>query len=112
MYGLDWAFHRQEKPYIGQVVTIFDVLPGNPDRQRRKLALLGEIRKLADDLAIELGDDSLKQRIRKERSPESLRVLVPADLPPLARRPFTETDGTIGRVVLAYHSQDHLPQLR
>ena len=29
-------------------------------------------------------------------------MLRPQDLPPLARRPFTEVDGTIGRVMLVY----------
>jgi hypothetical protein len=38
--------------------------------------------------------------LRSLRPPESLRVLDPMDLPPLARRPFTEADGTIGKVLL------------
>ncbi|HEY0707639.1 MAG TPA: MMPL family transporter, partial [Polyangia bacterium] len=34
--------------------------------------------------------------------PSDLRVLAPQDLPPLARRPFTEADGTIGRGLMVY----------
>jgi hypothetical protein len=35
-------------------------------------------------------------------------VLTPEDVPSLARRPFTEVDGTIGRVVLVYPVEEHL----
>ena len=36
------------------------------------------------------------------RPPDSLRSVSAQDLPPLARRPFTEADGTYGRVLLVY----------
>ena len=96
---------RVEKPFVGQVVTVFDILPGNPTIQGRKLAVLGEIRRLLDDPAMEALDESRRARLLAERPPERLHVLAPRELPPLIRRPFTEADGTVGRVVLAYHSQ-------
>ena len=96
---------RVEKPFVGQVVTVFDILPGNPVVQGRKLAVLAEIRRLLDDQAINALDGPRRARLLAERPPERLRVLGPGDLPPLARRPFTEADGTVGRVLLAYHSQ-------
>jgi uncharacterized protein len=92
------------RPVIGQVVTVYDILPGTPAVQRRKLALLDEIRRLLDDPA--LGALSPKERadVSRLRPPPGLRELGPMDLSPLARRPFTERDGTVGRVVLVYHA--------
>ena len=92
------------RPFIGQIVTIYDVLPGPPEVQRRKLALLADIRRLADDPAVELLDGKTRQALAQNLPPAGLRALGPTDLPPLARRPFTERDGTVGRVLLAYHN--------
>jgi hypothetical protein len=87
---------------IGQVVTIYDMLPGTPESQRRKLGLIGEIRKLTHDPALSVLNAKDRADLAKIDPPSGLRELTPLDLPPLARRPFTETDGTIGRVVLVY----------
>src|SRR5262249_46903618 len=101
------AIRRQDKAepgpdVIGQIVTIFDVLPGTPAEQQAKLATLAQIRKLARDPGVAaLSDDERKQAAQID-PPDDLRVLGPADVPPIARRPFTEVDGTIGRVVLVY----------
>jgi predicted RND superfamily exporter protein len=98
----------QAEHVIGQIVTINDVLPGTPESQTRKMALLRDIRKLTHDPALE----ALKEKERKEIAqidiPEDLHPLTPADVPSLARRPFTEADGTIGRVVLVYPIEEHL----
>jgi uncharacterized protein len=87
---------------IGDIITVWDLLPGQPEVQRRKLALLADIRKATDDPALELADEKERENLRKLRPPESLRELTPRDLPPLARRPFTEVDGAVGRVLLIY----------
>jgi uncharacterized protein len=87
---------------IGQVITVFDVLPGTPEVQARKLALIDDIRRLKQDRALELLNEKDRQELDKIDPPAGLRVLSPADLPPLARRPFTEVDGAVGRVVLVY----------
>jgi len=87
---------------IGQVVTVYDLLPGTPDIQQHKLELIGQIRKLTHDPALELLNDKERADLAKIDPPEGLRALVPRDLPPIARRPFTESDGSIGRVVLVY----------
>jgi predicted RND superfamily exporter protein len=89
-------------PVVGQVVTIWDLLPGPPEAQQRKLALIEQIRKLTHDHSLELLDDKEKADLAKINPPEGLHALRPADLPAFARRPFTESDGTIGRVVLVY----------
>jgi len=88
------AADDRRRPFIGQVVTVYDILPGPPSEQQAKLALLGEIRKLARDPAVELLDAGDRRAIADNLPPADLRVLGPLDLPPLARRPFTETDGS------------------
>jgi predicted RND superfamily exporter protein len=87
---------------IGQVITIYRVLPGTPEEQARKLALINDIRRLKNDKALELLNEEDRKRLDEINPPADLRVLTPQDLPPLARRPFTEVDGTIGRVILVY----------
>ena len=91
-----------QRRVIGQVTTIYDLLPGTPEVQERKLALLAKIRKLVHDPAMELLDENQRKQLNALDPPLDLRVLHPQDLPPLARRPFTEVDGTLGRVVLVY----------
>ena len=87
---------------IGQIATIYDLLPGAPDVQRRKLALLAQIRKLTHDPALEVLDEKDRADLTKIDPPEGLHELGPMDLPAIARRPFTEVDGSVGKVVLVY----------
>jgi len=89
-------------PVIGQITTVWDLLPGTPEAQQRKLGLIASIRKLAHDPALAALSDEDRARLTKVDPPEGLHVLLPSDLPVLARRPFTEADGTVGRVVLVY----------
>ncbi len=93
---------------IGNILTVYDVLPGDPAAQQRKLQLLAEIRKLARDPAIELLPPKERDDVARLTPPDDLRPLAPQDLPPLARRPFTENDGTIGRLVLVYHAEKNV----
>jgi predicted exporter len=92
----------QKEHVIGQVITFNDVLPGTPEGQQHKIALLNEIRKLAHDPALEAASEKERKQLAQIDVPEHLRVLTAMDVPPLARRPFTEVDGTVGRVVLVY----------
>jgi predicted RND superfamily exporter protein len=99
------AIRKQDKDaekVIGQITTIYDLLPGPPDAQQRKLALLAQIRKLTHDPALEVLSDKERADLAKVDPPTGLHELGPMDLPPLARRPFTEVDGTVGKVVLVY----------
>jgi uncharacterized protein len=98
------AIWRQDQAehVIGRVVTINDVLPGTAESQARKLAILKDIRKSTHDPALEALSDEERKQIARLDVPDGLRVLTPEDVPSLARRPFTEVDGTIGRVVLVY----------
>jgi predicted RND superfamily exporter protein len=87
---------------ISMVVTINDLLPGAPDVQQRKIALLDQIRGVLDDPAVKTFAEDHAAEIDKWRPPAGVRPLGLGDLPPLALRPFVERDGTLGRVVLIY----------
>jgi predicted RND superfamily exporter protein len=87
---------------IGQITTVYNLLPGPPDLQKRKLALIAQIRKMTHDPALDVLDAKEREKINQIDPPEGLHELSPLDLPAIARRPFTEVDGTIGRVVLVY----------
>jgi predicted RND superfamily exporter protein len=104
------AIRRQDTLYrglhfIGQIVTIYDLLPGPPEAQQRKLELIAEIRKLTHDPALDVLNDDERKQIAQVDPPTGLHELSPTDLPPIARRPFTEVDGTVGRVVLVYPTE-------
>ena len=102
-----WRQDRTEH-VIGEVITINDVLPGTRAEQMRKIALLRDIRRLTHLSVIGLLGEKERKVIAQLDIPEHLHVLTPGELPPLARRPFTEVDGTIGRVVLVYPTRKHL----
>jgi predicted RND superfamily exporter protein len=97
----------QKEHVIDKVITFNDILPGTSQAQARKIALLENIRKLTHDPALEAASEKDRKQLAQIDIPENLRVLVPADVPPLARRPFTEVDGTVGRVVLVYPIEEH-----
>ena len=92
----------KKTPVIGQITTVWDLLPGTLELQQRKLDLLANIRKLVHDPALVVLSDKERADLAKLDPPETLHLLNPKDLPPIAQRPFTEVDGTVGRVVLVY----------
>jgi predicted RND superfamily exporter protein len=87
---------------IGQIVTIYDLLPGTPEVQQRKLALIADIDKLKHDKSLALLTPDERKKLDQIDPPNDLHELKPMDLPAIARRPFSEVDGTVGRVVLVY----------
>jgi len=87
---------------LGDIVTIADLLPGTPEVQNRKLAILSDLRHMLRDPALDSVDAEKREELKKLQPPDSLHVLSANDLSPLIRRPFTEVDGTIGRVLLVY----------
>ena len=93
------------RPVIGQITTVYDLLPGPPEVQDRKLALIKQIRKLAHDPALDVLNDKERKQIADIDPPDYLQALSPSDLPAIARRPFTEVDGSIGKVVLVYPTE-------
>jgi uncharacterized protein len=91
---------------LGSIRTVGDYLPGSAAEQTRKLALAADIRRLVDDNIDFIDDGDDRDRFKKLRPPDDLRILVPADLPRSVRRLFTETDGRIGRVAAWYPRED------
>ncbi len=105
------------RPLIGQVTTFEDFLPGDAATQARKLAVLADLRRLVDSLGprpqdgvgrkdLALASDEDRTLAADLRPPDDLRAITDADLPATIRRPFTELDGTLGRIVLVYHGAD------
>ena len=91
-------------PLIGKVTTLDDFLPGDEDTQKAKLEVLAELRKLATSPAMELATPAEQQRLSELTGTENLRAVREEELPLAVRRPFTELDGTLGRLVLVYHA--------
>ena len=83
---------------IGDVKTIFDLLP---DQQAAKLDVLAEIRDMVDR-KIDFLDEDDRKDVLEYRPPEALRVLTVADVPELQALPYTEVDGTRGRILYAH----------
>lgn len=86
--------HDRAAPF-GRVRTIDDLLP---DDQEDKLPVLAEIRTLLLD-ARRFADDEQRRQIDEHIPPEDLHAVGDADLPEDVARPFTERDGTRGRIV-------------
>ncbi len=97
----DWLeAHRDEFPHAyGQVESVEDLLPAD---QEEKIPLIEEIRSLMRRIRPHV-DDSLRERIDREMPPEDLRAVEPADLPDSVARPFTERDGSRGRLIVIEH---------
>lgn len=79
---------------VGPVHSVFDLLPSE---QEAKLEVLAELRELIDEI-----EGRLSAEDRAEVAallPDDLAALSPEDLPLDVRAPFTENDGTVGRVV-------------
>ncbi len=92
-----------DKPVIGRIVTVDDLLPGDAAIQARKLGVLADIRRLANEVAPLATTDKEKSSLSKLAAiPGDLAAVTTQDLPPLVRRPFLESDGTLGRVLLVY----------
>jgi predicted RND superfamily exporter protein len=91
---------------IADISTVQDFLPGSPEEQTQKLAILDQIRaRLSPAVLAELPDEE-RVRVEKVRPPETLRVLRAADLPVLLRRRFEENDGRIGTVFYVKYKND------
>jgi predicted RND superfamily exporter protein len=82
---------------FSQVSGLDDLLP---HEQPRKLALLAEIRRLIDRVAPRLDGDA-RAKLERLRPPADLAPLRDADLPADIVWPYTERDGTRGRLILA-----------
>jgi predicted RND superfamily exporter protein len=91
---------------IADIATAYDLLPGTPAEQAKKLEVLDRIReRLTPRVLADLPPDE-RARVEDLRPPERLRVLEPKDLPPLLRRRFEENDGRVGTVFYVKYKND------
>lgn len=96
---LDQLRARRHGPHgdkYGPVRSIRDLLPKD---QAAKIPVLARVRALALE-AKAYADDEQRRRIDEQIPPERITPVVDADLPQEVARPFTERDGTRGRLVL------------
>lgn len=93
---------RPEDRAIKSIQTVFDYIPGSVEEQRRKLALLADIRELLQDRVLE--------RLKPEDRREVERMTPAADLAPVTidslpeelLRPYVELDGTRGTLMYVH----------
>ena len=83
---------------FSSIHTLDDTLPTD---QPQKLALLAEIRTLLDSPMLRRLEPSERQRLHELRPPDTLQKVGYQDVPAELAWPFTERDGTRGRLVLA-----------
>jgi predicted RND superfamily exporter protein len=90
---------------IGDVKTLYQFLPTD---QEAKLKVLADLRRLIDG-KIDFLPKKDRDLLEEYRPPESLKVLDLEDIPEAVARPFTEADGTRGRVLYVYrHKKESL----
>ncbi|NOY92393.1 MAG: MMPL family transporter [Deltaproteobacteria bacterium] len=104
------AVHRQleemadpDAPLWRRVRTVEDLLPQD---QEAKIPVLNEIRELLGEYR-EYADDELRAKIDEETPPDAITAVTAADLPQDAARPFTEKDGTRGRILIVDKTPAH-----
>lgn len=99
-----WA--TTDAPFIiGDVKTLFQFLPKD---QEAKLEVLADLRRLIDG-KIDFLPKKDRELLDEYRPPETLKVLGLEDIPEAVARPFTEADGTRGRVLYVYrHKKESL----
>jgi hypothetical protein len=83
---------------IQNIVTLWDLLPGTPEEQREKIAVLERIRALLTPRVISRLDPKERKYAEELKSGQPLRVIGPEDLPSLLQRRFEEDNGTLGTV--------------
>ncbi len=86
------------KRLFSQISSLDDLLPSDQDA---KLAVLADLRKLLDSKWLQKLSPEQRQRLEQLRPPETLRALGDADVPQEVAWPYTERDGTRGKLILA-----------
>ncbi len=83
---------------IEGVTTVDDFIPGPVDKQKEKLAVLDRLRERLTPRVMASLTEEEQQKIRDMIPPDTLRPVVPEDLPPLLKSRFSERNGTVGTV--------------
>jgi predicted RND superfamily exporter protein len=83
---------------FSRIMTLDDVLPAD---QQAKLEILADIRRMLDRTFLPRASREQREKLLELRPPDDLHSLGDADVPRELAWPFTERDGTRGRIVLA-----------
>jgi predicted RND superfamily exporter protein len=96
--------YGQAHPHLlGEVRTIADLLPAD---EEAKVPVLRELRQLLLDVRPHLSERRQSQ-VDENLPPATITRVTLADLPESVARPFTERDGTRGRLVFVEHDATH-----
>lgn len=87
-----------EGQLIEKIVTVWDMLPGTPEEQKKKLAVLESLRDHLTPAVIASVSEAEQKKLEAMRPPESLKLLTPGELPAMIQRRFAEKDGRVGTV--------------
>jgi predicted RND superfamily exporter protein len=85
-----------EHQTVGSVASILDAVP---DDQPKKLAILGRIRALLDDEALDALAEPERAELAELRPPADLGMVTAQNLPKLVRDQLEEKDGRLGYIV-------------
>lgn len=97
------AYRDAHPDIVGEVRTISDLIPADQDA---KLPVLRELRQLLLDVRPHLTEEQQRQ-VDENLPPETITPITAAELPESVARPFTERDGTRGRLVFVEHVISH-----
>lgn len=86
-------------PLLADIATIWDLLPGTPEEQEKKLEQLEQIRDLLTPRVMQSLSEEERKKVERFKPPSTLHVLTVKDVPPLLKRPFSENNGNVGTVV-------------
>ncbi|MGE0790172.1 MAG: RND family transporter [Sandaracinaceae bacterium] len=89
----------------GRVTSLEDALPAQQDE---KIAVLRQLRELMLEIRPRV-DDDMQHTIDEQLPPADLEPIGPDDLPRSIARPFTERDGTRGRLLILERHPDESP---
>ncbi len=92
-----------EHRVFGVTASLDDVVPAD---QPEKLAVLADLRKKIDHNAKNL-EDADREEAERLRPPDVIHPISDADIPAVMAWPFTEKDGTRGRLVLVDAGQQY-----
>jgi uncharacterized protein len=92
------AAHPPDARWLQDIRSLDDLVPAD---QPRRLAVLGEIRRLLDDQALQASlEPAERAKLAKVRPPDDLRPIADADVPHDLVWPFVELDGATGRLAV------------
>ena len=83
---------------IADITTVDDLLPGTVEQQKKKLEVLDRIRDRLTPAVLASMNEDERKRVLEVKPPEDLAQVAAKDLPPLLRRRFEESNGTLGTV--------------